>query len=172
VAEAAFAQPIAPPRRPTFSTYNNIYAQASSGFGYGPYGGLFFGNSGGLAGNGFAQQWGAFGANQAFQQQNQLLSQQLTSFNQNLSNFQQFMATGVNPNFPATGHAASFNNLGHWYASAGGQSAGGSLGGVTGGAFTTGRTAGIGIPMTPGGGNAAGPRTAGIGYPVGSMQRK
>ncbi|MFO0805124.1 MAG: hypothetical protein U0791_18615 [Gemmataceae bacterium] len=171
-AEAANAQPIAPPRRPTFSTYNNIYSQASTGYGYGGYGGLYGGYGGGIGGFGFG---GGFGQNALMQQQNLMLSQQLNSFNQNINNLQQFLATGVNPNFPTTGHAATFNNLGHWYS--GGSGMGGS---VMGGGFTTGRTAGIGMPLAGAnntgnaGGAAAGanqPRTAGTGIPIGGPRR-
>jgi len=169
-AEAAAAQPIAPPRRPTFSTYNNIYSQASTGYGFGGYGGLYGGFAGGGWGGG---GWGNQGQNALMMQQNQMLSQQLSSFNQNVSSLQQFLATGVNPNFPTTGHASTFNNLGHWYSGG----AGGGGGGVMSGGFTTGRTAGIGMPLganTKNTGNpaaAAGganqPRTAGTGIPIG-----
>lgn len=175
-ADAATAQPIAPPRRPSWSTYNNIYSQATMGGGGwgGQYGGLFGGGGWGGTGGGFG--YGGFGGQNALmQQQNLMLSQQLSSFNQNINNLQQFLATGVNPNFPTTGHAAVFNNLGHWYGGGGG-----AMGGITGGAFTTGRTAGIGMPL--GGANNAGnaapaaaganqPRTAGTGIPVGGVRR-
>jgi hypothetical protein len=165
------AQPIAPPRRPTFSTYGNIYAQGYGGYGggLGPYGGLF---NGGFGGQGFGGQ--GFGANALMQQQNLMLQQQLSNFNQNIVGLQNFLATGVNPNFPTTGHPAVFNNLGHWY---GGGAGGGMMGGLA-----TGRTAGIGMPIggagnvgapgAPGGaGAAAQPRTAGTGIPIGGQRR-
>jgi hypothetical protein len=180
-AEQAVAQPIPPPRRPTFSSYGNIYAQGTLGYG-GAYGGLFgpaygYGGYGGYGYGGYGNAgWANFGNNALIQQQNQLLTQQLNQVNQNLQNFQTFMATGVNPNFPVTGHAAVFNNLGHWYGSGSGGMIGGGLGS---GMLTTGRTAGIGYPVggagaTPGaagGANANQPRTAGSGIPIGGPRR-
>jgi len=177
VAESALAQPIPPPRRPVFSNYGNLYAQSTYGYGgYGPYGGLLgagYGNYG--WGGGYGGLGGGLGLNPLMQQQNQMLSQQLSTFNQNLTNFQTFLATGVNPNFPATGHAAVFNNLGHWYSTSG---TGGGVGGYGGGLPITGGTAGIGyaLPMrgantATGNGGGAAARTAGTGIPIGGPRK-
>src|SRR5438477_1518246 len=90
--EQAAAQPVAPPRRPTFSSYSSLLYPGGGYYGYG------FGGPGGYGGFG----WGGAGAgaNALMQQQNLQLQQQLNSFNQNITNLQQFLATGVNPNFP------------------------------------------------------------------------
>ena len=172
-AEQANAQPIAPPRRPTFSSYSSLVSPGGGYYGFGGGGG--YGGGGGGYGNFGYGGFGNYGGNNngLLQQQNLQLQNQLTSFNQNITNLQSFLATGVNPNFPATGHPAVFNNLGHWYGGGGG--GGGTMGGGVGS-----RTAGIGYSMggsgsgSNSGAAAAGanaPRTAGTGIPVGGPRK-
>jgi heterogeneous nuclear ribonucleoprotein A1/A3 len=179
----AVAQPIAPPRRPTYSSYGSLFGPGLGGyygygaggggygFGYGfggpAFGGFGFGGPGFGFGNGvgFANRFGGM-------QQNMMMMQQMNVMNQNLANLQTFIATGVNPNFPITGRGAVFNNLGHWYpaATTGGMMGGGMMGGGMMGMYG-GRTAGSGFPLGGGiGGPAGGANTArtagsGIGIP-------
>jgi len=205
-AEQASAQPIAPPRRPVFSGYSSLLypgggyygygfggpggyggygapGYGSFGYGgYGPYagyGGLGFGGIGGLGFGGIRGGVAGLGLNGAVQAQNMMLAQQLAQTNQNINNLTQFLATGVNPNFPVTGHPAMFNYLGHWYPTLSGGGMGGGMG-MVGGAMMGGggmqRTAGAGY--TPPGGGAGGgaggnnaPRTAGTGIPVGGARK-
>ena len=148
VGEAA-AQPVAPPRRPTFGSYSNMYA---------PGGGYY-----------------GFGANNA---QNALLLQQLNQTNSAVANLQQFMAFGTNPVIAPTGRGATYNNLSHWYPTYRGQgvpfgAAGGAFGAGTmparGGLMNT-ALMGATTANAIGGGGAA-PRTSGNGIPVGGPKR-
>jgi hypothetical protein len=194
-ASEAVAQPIAPPRRPTFSSYSSLYTPGSGYFGYG-YGGpsaggpnLYATANGGLAvglgGYGYGGfGWGGPGAGfgALAQQQNLQLQQQLTAVNQNIASLQNAINGSVNPNFPITGRGATFNYLGHWYSGGTGGTTGG-FNGFSGGlgagsvmGSNLGRTAGIGYPTpsqasaAPGGAapaNNNAPRTAGTGFPVG-----
>lgn len=163
------AQPVAPPPRPTFSSYYGLFRPGVSGayLGYGGVGtGLGFGY--GYPGIGFG--YGA-GLGAQMRQQNLMLQQQLNLTNQNISNLQTFLATGVNPNLGVTGHGVVFNNLGHWYPSApnGGGGGGGTGGGIVAprSAMPLSGTGGAGGPGAMGGGAQAGPRTAGSGIPLG-----
>lgn len=162
LAGEAAAQPVAPPRRPSFNSYSSIYGPGGGYFGYG-YGGPV----GGGFGTGAAQQ--------------ALVLQQLNQTNQAVASLQQFLAYGVNPAVAATGRGATFNNLGHYYPTYRGQgvpfAAGG--GGGSGPMVPTNQGLGargaMGAAMTGaaaanalGGG---GPRTAGNGIPV-SLPRR
>ncbi|MBN9522459.1 hypothetical protein J0H58_28720 [bacterium] len=165
------AQPIAPPRRPTFNSYSSLFTPGSGYFGYG-YGGSGFGFN--------PYGFGAGGAQQA------LVLQQLNQTNQAVANLQQFLAYGVNPVLAPTGRGATFNNLGHWYPTYRGQGvAFGGAGGGFGGGFAPptqglGATGMMGAAMTGaatvnafggGGGGMAAPRTSGSGIPVGQPRR-
>jgi hypothetical protein len=175
-AEQATAQPIAPPRRPTFSGYSSLFVPAGGGmfgmglgYGMGGYGMGGYGMGGGYGRMGMGMGFGGVG--NMIQQQNMMLQQQLSLTNQTLNNLQQFVATGVNPNYPATGHGAVFNSLGHWYpmASMGG-GAGMNRNGLVGSMMNNSRigqrTAGNGSPVGMGAPGAPASKTAGSGIPV------
>jgi len=147
----AFAQPVAPAPRPTFSNYGGLFAPGAGYYGYGRGYGPGFGGPGSGFGFGFNGQ-----------QQNLVLQQQLAQTNQNIANLQTFLATGVNPNVSITGHVSVFNSLGHWYPMA---SNGGAGGGGSGG-FGRGMSRPGGSGMSrPGAGT---PTTAGSGVPLGA----
>jgi heterogeneous nuclear ribonucleoprotein A1/A3 len=193
------AQPIAPPRRPIFSSYGSLFSPGGGYYGYGyggpgmmmgggMYGGLGMMYGGGMYGGGYGGYggfgWGGpgfgrgFGGNGMMMQQNLQLQQQLGNLNQNLANLQTQLATGVNSNIPVTGHGAVFSQYGHWYPSlSGGGMMGGMMGGLMSGKVGRG-TAGIGYPVgggtsaPPGGGAGAPARTAGTGIPIGQSPRK
>ncbi len=158
----AAAQPVAPPRRPTFSSYSNMYSPGGGFYGYG-YGG---------AGAGFNPY--GFGAGNA---QNALVLQQLNQTNSAVANLQQFLAYGMNPTLAPTGRGATFNNLSHWYPTYRGQGVpfGSSGGGFGGGAmpYRGGlmNTALAGAATANAIGGAAAPRTSGNGVPVGGPKR-
>jgi hypothetical protein len=155
----AAAQPVAPPRRPTFSSYSNLYSPGGGYFGYG-YGGAGYGYN----------PYG-FGSGNA---QNALVLQQLNQTNSAVANLQQFMAYGMNPMLAPTGRGATFNNLSHWYPTYRGQGVpfGSSGGGFGYGGAMPGRgglmnTALLGAATANAVGGAAAPRTSGNGIPVG-----
>ncbi len=170
------AQPIAPPRRPTFNSYSSLYAPGGGYFGYG-YGGQGYGF------NPYGFGFGAGGAQQA------LVLQQLNQTNQAVANLQQFLAYGVNPTLAPTGRGATFNNLGHWYptyrgqgVAFGGAGGGGGFGPIAPTGQGLGATGMMGAAMTGaatvgafggggGGGGAAAPRTSGSGIPLGQPRR-
>lgn len=170
----ALAQPIAPPRRPTYSSYSSLYSPGAGYYGYG-YGG---------PGVGFNPY--GYGGNAA---QQALVLQQLNQTNLAVSNLQQFMAYGANPAYAPTGRGGVFNSLGHWYPTyrGGGSSVGagggggfGAVGPVVGGP-RMGATGLMGAAMTGaatvnafgggGGGGAAAPRTSGNGIPLSQPKR-
>jgi hypothetical protein len=182
VAGEAAAQPVAPPRRPSFGSYSSMlspgggyygYGYGGPGFGYNPYGyGLGFGGAGGAA-------------------QQALLLQQLNQNNLAVSSLQQFLAFGTAPVLMPTGRGATFNNLSHWYPTyrgmgvpfaAGGYGGGGfpmmgtpmGRGGLMGAALM-GAATGNAVGNNGGGGGAAGgaaaPRTSGSGIPLGTPKR-
>lgn len=142
----AAAQPVAPPR-PSYSPYLS-YAPS--------WGNGFYGYGVGNTWSGRALQF------QQAQQQNMLLQQQANLTNQSLANLQNFLAYGINPNLPITGHGSVFNSLGHWYPSA--RNGGGGGGMVGGYGMSRGGVSSLGMP----GGTPGGPRTAGSGVPLGS----
>lgn len=167
----AAAQPVAPPRRPTFNSYPSLYTPGAGyyGFGYGGPGYGFNPYGFGGAGGGAAQQ--------------ALVLQQLNQTNQAVSSLQQFLAYGLNPTVAPTGRGGTFNNLGHWYPTYRGQgvpfgAGGGGVGmtgpmnpglgarGMMGAAMTGASTVGA-----FGGGGTAAPRTSGSGIPVGGPRR-
>ncbi|QDU20070.1 hypothetical protein [Urbifossiella limnaea] len=156
------AQPIAPPRRPTFSSYSNLYSPGGGYYGYG-------------AGAGGFNPYG-FGAGV---QQAAVLNQ-LNQTNAAVANLQQFLAFGVNPMSSPTGRGATFNNLSHWYPTYRGQgvpfaAGGGGFGGPVPyrgtGAMGLMNTAMTGAATANAIGGAAAPRTSGNGIPVGGAKR-
>jgi len=158
----AAAQPVAPPRRPTFSSFSNMYSPGGGYYGYG-YGGPGAGfNPYGFGGAGGAQQ--------------ALVLQQLNQTNSAVANLQQFLAYGMNPVLAPTGRGATFNNLSHYYPTyrGGGVPFGSSGGGFGPGAMPSRgglmNTALTGAAAVNAVGAAAAPRTSGNGIPVGPKQ--
>jgi hypothetical protein len=162
----AAAQPVAPPRRPTFSSYSNLYSPGGGYYGYGAGG----------AGYGFNPYgYGAGAAQQA------MVLQQLNQTNSAVANLQQFLAYGMNPVLAPTGRGATFNNLSHWYPTYRGQ---GVPFGASGGGFGVGAMPyrGGGLMNTAltgaatanafGGGGGNAPRTSGNGIPVGGGAKR
>ncbi|HEX4608451.1 MAG TPA: hypothetical protein VH092_09615 [Urbifossiella sp.] len=173
LAGEAAAQPIAPPRRPTFTSYSSLYSPGGGYYGLG-YGGLGYGfNPYGFGGYGLGLGGGA--GPQA------LMLQQLNQTNQAVANMQQFLAYGVNPVLSPTGRGATFNNLSHWYptyrggGSSVGAAGGGGLSGYGGYSPQGGATGMMGAAMTgggaAGGGGGALPTTSGNGIPLGRPKR-
>lgn len=162
----AAAQPVAPPRRPTFSSYSNLYSPGGGYYGFG-YGGPGFGFN--------PYGFGAGGGQQA------AVLQQLNQTNSAVANLQQFLAYGMNPMAAPTGRGATFNNLGHWYPTYRGQGVpfgsmgGGGFGyGMPGGGYGGGgllNTALTGAAAVNAVGGANAPRTSGNGIPVGGPKR-
>lgn len=162
----AAAQPVAPPRRPTFSSYSSMYSPGGGYYGFG-YGGPGYGFN--------PYGYGAGAAQQA------LVLQQLNQTNSAVANLQQFLAYGVNPVVAPTGRGATFNNLSHWYPTYRGQGVPfGSMGGgfgfgampPRGGLMNTALMgAATANAFGGGGGGANAPRTSGNGIPVGGPKK-
>lgn len=113
-----------------------------------------------------------------FQQQFGQLQMQMRQNYQNLQTLSNTMAYGINPNLPISGHAAVFNNTGHYFASnpaMRGGSIGGGVGMGMGSGFVPGfntyaRQGGMGASgsgnyMTPGGSALGASRTRATARP-------
>lgn len=165
----AAAQPVAPARRPAFSSYSNLYGPGGGGY-YGAGGFNPYGSAGGFG--------GGFGGPAAAQQA--IVQQQLVQTTQAVANLQQILAygTGVQAYSP-TGRGGVFNQLGHWYPTYqgggvpfGSGGGGGGFGPVVVGGQRSGvgglmNTALTGAATVNAVGGAAAPRTSGTGIPVG-----